>query len=84
MGRDGDWENMGPKGCINSHGYGMAFPYIKGVLGVSGCINWVICPLVDAKGSATERSFDYIYNLTEWRCDQRIELGRGLSYNTNA
>lgn len=42
---------MGPKGCINKYGYGMAFPYIIGVLGVSGCIIWVIYPLVDAKGS---------------------------------
>lgn len=62
----------------------MAFPHIIGVLSVSGCIIWVIYPLVDAKGSATEGSFDYIYSLTEWKRDQRMELGRGLSYNTYA
>lgn len=62
----------------------MAFPYIIGVLGVSGCIILVIYLLVDAKGSATEGSFDYIYSLTEWKREERMELGRGLFYNTNA
>lgn len=74
---------MGPKGCINRYGYGMAFPYIIDFLGVPGCIIWVIYPLVDAEGSATEDNFDYIFHLTEWKRNQRIELGTGLSYNTN-
>lgn len=80
MGRDGDWENMGPKGCINSYGISV----YQRCFGCFRMHQLVICPLVDAKGSATEGSFHYIYNLTEWKCDQRIELGRGLSYNTNA
>lgn len=52
-----------------------------GVLGVSRCRIWVIHPLVDVKGSAPEGS--YIYNSTEWKCKQGIELGRGHFYNTS-
>lgn len=40
--------NIGPKCYINRNGYGMAVPCIRGVLGISGCIIWVIYPLVDA------------------------------------
>lgn len=83
MGRDGDWENMGPKGVSIAMDMVWHFRISKvfwvfqdASIGLS--VRWLM------RRSVTEGSFDYIYNLTEWRCDQRIELGRGLSYNTNA
>lgn len=76
MGMGRIWEGV-------SIGMNVVWHFNIGILGVSGCRIWKIYSLVDAKGSVPEGCFDWIYKLTEWKCNSGIELGRGHSDNTS-